>query len=87
MSQENNAPVQRIRIGSVSVAIFENTTDDGAAFYNAQFDRSYRSGDEWKRTRSFGRDDLLVLAKLSNQAHTWIVDQLQNQSDPEADEQ
>lgn len=77
-------PIHRIRIGAVSVAIFVNKTDDDKTFYNTQFDRSYRSGDEWKHTRSFGKDDLLVVGKLADQAHTWIVEKLQSTTEQEA---
>lgn len=85
----NNQPVQRLRIGNISAAIFENKTQDGKTFYNAQFDRSYRDGETWKHTQSYGRDDLLVLAKLADQVHSWIVDRQQATNnepvnDPEA---
>ena len=63
----SNQPVHRLRIGSISAAIFENKTQDGKTFYNAQFDRSYRDGETWKHTTSYGRDDLLILAKLADQ--------------------
>ncbi|WP_417850300.1 hypothetical protein [Thalassoglobus sp.] len=76
----SNQPIHRIRIGTSSVAIFENKTDDNKTFYNTQFDRSYRTGDEWKHTRSFGKDDLLVVAKLADQAHSWITEKLQSAS-------
>ncbi|UUO05005.1 hypothetical protein M4951_16625 [Blastopirellula sp. J2-11] len=71
---KTNSPVHRIHIGSVSVSIFANQSQLGKTFHSAQFDRSYLDGDEWKHTRSFGRDDLLVLAKLADQAHSWIVE-------------
>ena len=35
----------------------------------------YKEGDNWKEAHSFGRDDLLVLAKTLDQAHTWICAQ------------
>jgi hypothetical protein len=35
-------------------------------------------GDEWKASRSFGRDDLALLAKVGDRAHTWILQQDQN---------
>lgn len=73
MSNENQ-PIQRLRIGKIGASIFENTTQDGNAFYNVQFDRSYRDGEEWKHTKSFGRDDLLILAKLADEVHSFIVD-------------
>ena len=43
--------------------------------YNVAFSKSYRDADgQWKTTHSFGRDDLLVLAKVADQAHSRIVD-------------
>ncbi|MEZ6061096.1 MAG: hypothetical protein R3C19_12090 [Planctomycetaceae bacterium] len=87
MSQEtttNNQPVHRLRIGRIGAAIFENRNSDGYLFYNVQFDRSYRDGNDWKHTRNFGRDDLLILAKLSDQAHSWITDRQSANGDSEA---
>ena len=54
MSQENNNPVYRVRLSTISAAVFKNTSADGKAYFNAQFDRSYKDGDEWKHTKSFG---------------------------------
>lgn len=65
-------PVQEIRLGAIKAAILRNETEGGAR-YNATFERLYRDGDAWKATASFGRDDLLVLAKVADQAHTWIL--------------
>ena len=36
------------------------------------FERLYKDGDEWKRTDSFGRDDLPLVAKVADLAHLWI---------------
>ncbi len=38
------------------------------------FERLYRNGDEWKVSRSFGRDDLLVLAKVADLAYSRILE-------------
>ena len=43
--------------------------------FNVTFERSYKDGEEWKTTNSFGRDDLLKLAKLADEAHSWITRQ------------
>lgn len=85
MSQENNAPVHRIRLSSISASIFKNENADGRAYYNAQFDRSYKDGDDWKHTKSFGRDDLLNLAKVADLTHSWIHQQQQSASSNAAD--
>jgi hypothetical protein len=70
-----NRPVQTIRYGSVRAAIWCNVVDNGNAsrpMYNVTFSRSYKDGVEWKDSTSFGPDDLLVLAKAANDAHTFI---------------
>jgi hypothetical protein len=68
----NAPPVHEVRIGLIKAAIWANKTDDGVR-HNVTFERSYRDGEEWKTTSSFGRDDLLVLAKVADLAHTWIL--------------
>jgi hypothetical protein len=66
-------PVHEVRIGSIKAAIWENKTENGTRF-NVTVSRIYKDGDQWKSTDSFGRDDLLVLAKVVDQAHTWIFE-------------
>lgn len=72
---DKNKPVHRINLKTVSAAVFANTSSDERTFYSVQFDRSYRDGDQWKHTKSFGRDDLLLLGKVADMAHTWIHEQ------------
>lgn len=40
--------------------------------YSVTFGRSYKDGNDWKDSSSFGPDDLLTLAKIANDAHTFI---------------
>ena len=68
-----NTPVAEIRIGLVVASIWQNDTDSGTR-YNVTFSRLYRDGDSWKNTRSFGRNDLLVLAKVADRAHDRILE-------------
>jgi hypothetical protein len=39
--------------------------------------RLYKDGEAWKRPDSFGRDDLPLVAKVANHAHSWIFEQNQ----------
>jgi hypothetical protein len=71
-------PVHEIRLGAVKVAIWENATRNGTLF-NVTVQRLYRDDDQWKHSDSFGRDDLLLLAKLADQAHTWICGQAKDE--------
>lgn len=71
---KSNKPVAEIRIGMIRAAIWARPYEEGVS-HNVTFNRIYRSGDEWRRTESFGRDDLLILAKVADQAHSWICEQ------------
>ena len=42
--------------------------------YAVTFSRLYKDGEQWKTTQTFGRNDLLVLAKASDQAHTRMFE-------------
>ena len=68
------APVHKIRLGRITAAIWENEGSKGT-FYNVTINRCYKDGDERKETTSFGRDDLPLVAKAVDQAHTWCYEQ------------
>jgi hypothetical protein len=70
-------PAHKIRIGVLQVTIWRNQSEKGT-WYSVNAARSYKQGDEtWKETDSLGFDDLLTMAKLFDQAHTWITHQQQ----------
>lgn len=70
-------PAHEVRIGSIKAALWKNDTDNGVRF-NATFSRLYKDGENWQSTDSFGRDDLLLLGKVANEAHSWICAQSQD---------
>ena len=75
-------PVHEIRLGRVKAAIWANETEHGIR-HSVTLCRVYKDqGDKWKTTDSFGRDDLLVLAKVSDLAHTWICENGKGQEAP-----
>lgn len=65
-----------IRIGRIKATIWENETQNGSRF-NTTFSRLYKADNEseWSESESFGRDDLLILAKLADRVHDWIFEQ------------
>jgi hypothetical protein len=73
MQKQPVKPVHEVRLGSVKAAIWQNQTENGTRF-NVTVARIYKDGEQWKSTDGFGRDDLLLLAKVIDQAHTWIFD-------------
>lgn len=74
-----NKPAHEIRLGRVKATIWANQSDQGGTWYNVTPARIYKDGEEWKESDSFGRDDLLVLAKVLNEAHTWICHKMQDE--------
>ena len=73
----NNQPVHEVRLGHVKCAIFANETQAGIR-HNVKISRLWKDGDKWATTQVFGRDDLPLLAKVSDLAHTWIFAETQN---------
>ena len=70
----NQKPHDEVRIGTVKAAIWRNDVADKTR-YSVTFSRIYRDAEgQWKTTQSFGRNDLLVLAKVADRAHSRIVD-------------
>ncbi|HEX2853620.1 MAG TPA: hypothetical protein VHO24_10295 [Opitutaceae bacterium] len=69
-------PVKTFRLGRIKAAVWENETDQ-KKFYNVNFARTYvDDAKNYHDTDSFGRDDLPLVAKLADQAHTFIFDRL-----------
>ena len=71
-------PAHEVRLGSIKAAVWKNETEAGVR-YNVTFSRLYKDGDQWGSTESFGRDDLLLLAKVADQTHSWICAQNQEE--------
>ena len=86
MPKAKDKPAHEVRIGAIKAALWKNDTSNGVR-YNTTFSRLYKDkeDDQWKSTDSFGRDDLLVLAKVADAAHTWIFAQTQEkEGDPQS---
>jgi len=65
-------PAHEIRLSGIQAAIWRNETEQGPRF-NTTFSRYYRDGQEWKSSDSFGRDDLLTLGFVAQEALRWII--------------
>ena len=64
-------PVHEIRLGRIKAAIWANETDNGIR-HNVTITRLYKDGDEWKTSSSFGREELPLVAKVADMAHSFI---------------
>lgn len=70
---EKTKPVAEVKQGLITGTIWENKTEKGAR-HNVTFARLYRKGDQWKRTASFGADDLPTLAAVAELAARRIAE-------------
>jgi hypothetical protein len=77
-AEEKQQPVHAVRLRNVRAAVWANR-NEGGTYYTVTLSRSYRDQEgNWHTSESFGRDDLLLLAKVADVAHTWIWEQLQS---------
>ena len=70
-----NQPIKSFRDGDLSVSIWENRTQrngEPRTFYKATITKSYKKGEEYKRTTSFAPEDFATIAALLKQAGTFI---------------
>jgi hypothetical protein len=76
--EEKQQPVHAVRLRNVRAAVWANRNENGT-YYTVTFSRSYRDQEgNWHTTESFGKDDLLLLAKVADVVHSWIWDELQS---------
>ena len=67
-------PVHEVRLGRVKAAVWMRETEHGVR-YAVSVCQVYKDQDQkWQTTDYFGRDELLVLAKVADMAHTWICE-------------
>jgi hypothetical protein len=73
-----NLPVKTFRHGRIKAAVWENEGEQ--KFYSVTFARTYMDeAHNYHDSDSFGRDDLPLVAKLADQAHTFIFERLAEQ--------
>ena len=73
-------PVNQIRFGLVKVSIWKSQRR-GSDMFSVSVCRLFKDGELWKESTRFGRQDLLVLAKALDKAHSWIYEQSQLNSE------
>lgn len=67
-------PVAEVKSGMIVATIWRNETEKSVR-HNVTFARLYKTEEgQWKRSDSFGRDDLLLLAKVADLAHSKIAE-------------
>ena len=69
-------PVHEIRFGLIKATLWENQTRNGT-HYKVTLVRLFKDGQSWRESTRFDRDDLPLVAKAADMAHTWIFQQAQ----------
>ena len=80
-ADEPRRPIQEFRLGRIKAAVWENETQLGVR-YSVTFTRLYKAeGDpSWRTSTAFNRDDLPLVAKVADLAHTYIFGLVQNET-------
>lgn len=73
-TEPTTKPAHEIRLGRIKATIWANENESGP-WFNVRVARLYKDGDAWKTATSFHREDLPLVAKVSDMAHTWILQQ------------
>jgi hypothetical protein len=67
-------PIKEIRLGKVRAAIWANG-ENGKSWFSVTLSKIYTDADgKWKDTTSFHRDDLPLLCKVADMAHSWCFE-------------
>ena len=77
---QKTRPVRAVKIGPIQVAIWRNLTAEGRVVFNATLERLYydEKAAKWESSTSFGRNDMLILAKAADVAHTAMCELHEN---------
>ena len=73
---ENKKPIKVFRTGGVKAALWANTIErDGkdVLVHSVQIDRTYKQGEEFKRTNSFNIQDLPKVQLVAAKAYEFLI--------------
>ena len=83
MLTDKPKPVHEIRLGRIKAVLWPVEGAHGR-FHSVTISRIYRDGAGWKESASFGRNDLPLVAKVADMAHTWMFVNAQQQNGQDA---
>jgi hypothetical protein len=66
-----NRPIQEFRHRRIRATVWKNNTTNGT-MYTVTITRAFKQGEEWRDSHNFGYDDVLIVAKLMYDAHSFI---------------
>ncbi len=70
----SNKPVAEVKFGRIRAAVWANEAEE-RTFYSVTFSRLYKDkDDQWKDSTSFSREDLPLLMKVADRAHSYLYE-------------
>jgi hypothetical protein len=69
-----------VRHRALKAVVWRNELENGPMF-NTTVSRSYKDGDTWKESGSFGFDDVLIVAELLRTCHSFITREMAKQNE------
>jgi hypothetical protein len=83
--ESTNEPVRVFRAPGMSVAVFENTSDEGNTFHKLSAQRVYKVGKDYKTSTSFSLNEVPTLLLLMQRAWNY-VSELENKAKDRAND-
>ena len=71
MRDKTTKPVHSVKCGKIQASIWRNETKHGPRF-NVTVCRLYHENGEWKRSDSFGREEVLTAARALQASFDWM---------------
>src|SRR5262245_47274939 len=69
---EKQRPAHEVRLGRIKATVWANHHTEGI-WYSVLITRLYKDDHgQWQSAAAYGRDDLPLVAKVADLAHTWI---------------
>jgi len=68
-----NKPVKTFRIGQITISLWRNPSEKYGDTLSVTIRKQYKSGEEWKETKSFNVNDLPKLQTGLQKAYEYIV--------------
>ncbi|HMO15645.1 MAG TPA: hypothetical protein PKD64_15440 [Pirellulaceae bacterium] len=81
----SDRPAHEIRMGRIKAAIWRNQNDSGT-WFSVTINRIYKTESGWETSSSFSRDELPLVSKVADLAHTWIYQHGSEREDSESNE-
>ena len=72
-SKGSKSPIAKFSAGGINAAIWQNERKEGISYSTVTLDKRYKSGEEWKSTKSMGVGDLPKAMLVLRKAYEFLA--------------